>query len=115
MNIPPLPIHTHSLQQSIIQCDPLDPHSPVRSHGREGHKRIGVEPALVIGLFQLCESGSVAMEESIVHLLELDEDVGEESFLSKETQVLAGLLVMVSDQVVDRCRWVWVCCVNSTS
>lgn len=85
----------------------------MRSHGREGYKRIGVKPALVISLFQLCESGSVAEEEGVVHLFELDEDVGEEGFLREECQVLAGFLVMVSDQMVDRRRWVWVCRVNS--
>lgn len=67
------------------------------SHGGEGHKGVGVEPAFVISLFELGESGAIAVEESGVHLFELDEDVGEEGFLSEEGEVLASLLVVVAD------------------
>lgn len=90
-------IDTDSLQQPIVQRDPLNPHSSMRSHGGEGHKSIGVEPAFVISLFELGEPGAVAVEEGGVHLFELDEDVGEEGFLGEEGEVLARLLVVVSD------------------
>lgn len=69
----------------------------MRSHGSESHKGVGVEPAFVIRLFELGKSGAVAVDEGSVHLFELDEDVGEEGFLGEEGEVLASLLVMVSD------------------
>lgn len=67
------------------------------SHGGEGHKSVGVEPAFVISLFELGESGAVAMEEGGVHLFELDEDVGQEGFLGEEGEALASFLVVVSN------------------
>ena len=69
----------------------------MRSHGGESHKSVGVEPVFVINLFELGESGAVAVEEGGVHLFELDEDVGEEGFLGEEGEVFASLIVVVSD------------------
>lgn len=86
--------------------------------GRErgqGHECVRVQPALVVHVLKLRKPGAITAQELFVQLLKLDQDVGEEGFLGEQGQVLAGHLVVVPDQVVDGCGWVWIRCVHSTS
>lgn len=76
-DIPPLLVDGHGAEQAIVERDSLDADLAMRGQGGQGHVRVRVQPALVVQVLKLCESRAVALQELVVHLLELDQDLGE--------------------------------------
>lgn len=75
-HIPPLLVHGHSAEQAIVERDPLDADLSVWGQRRQRHVRVRVQPTLVVQVLELCEPRAVALQELVVHRLELDQDLG---------------------------------------